>query len=79
MKKVLIREAVTYTALLIFLSFIMHPDLFLHAPERFSRMYTQGIFYHPFIYALIVYIVLFFVRVFIKKAVYLVKMLRPKK
>jgi len=73
MKRVIIREAVIYTGLLIVLSILMHPDLFSHAQERLAQMQERGSYYHPFIYAFIVYILLFFVRIVIKKVIFLVK------
>ena len=73
MKKVVIREAVIYTVLLILLSLLMHSDLLFHPGERLVHMYERGNYYHPWIYAFIVYILLFFVRIIIKKVILTIK------
>jgi len=76
MKKVLIREAVVYTVLLILLSLLMHPDFFSHAQERLSHMHARENYYHPVIYTFFVYILLLFVRIVIKKVISIVKKMR---
>ena len=76
MIKVLIREAVIYTVLLILLSFLMHPDLLYSLGNRLAHMHERGNYYHPFIYAFIAYVLLFFVRFVIKKVMFLVKKFR---
>jgi hypothetical protein len=73
MKKVMIREAVIYTVLLIVLSLLMHPDLFSDAGDRLTHLHERGNYYHPFLYAFIVYILLLFVRITIEKVIFLIK------
>jgi hypothetical protein len=73
MKKVMIREVLIYSALLILLGVLMHPDLLTHLGERFSLMQERSNFIHPFIYAFIVYIILFLFRYVTKKLALLLK------
>ncbi|SFV50590.1 hypothetical protein MNB_SM-7-1130 [hydrothermal vent metagenome] len=64
MRRVLIREIAIYAILLITLAFLMHPDLIGSPSERFALMLERGNYFHPFIYAFIIYIVLFLLRIF---------------
>jgi hypothetical protein len=67
MQKIVIREVVIYTTLLVTLALVMHPDLLSSAFERFSSMQERRNYFHPFIYAFVVYLFLAFFRFLAKK------------
>jgi len=67
MQKIVIREAVIFTALLISLAVLMHPDLLSDPKERFALIEDRGNFLHPFVYTFIVYILLFIIRFVVTK------------
>jgi len=69
MRKNLIREVAFFATLLIFLAFVMHPDLLSNPNERFSLMQERDNFIHPFIYAFIVYIFFGIIRIIVKKVI----------
>ncbi len=78
MPKVLIREGIVFFLILIVLAGIMHPDLFIDPSNRLSLMQEKSNYYHPFIYAFIVYIVLFIFRYFVEKVIYFTNKIKFK-
>jgi ABC-type multidrug transport system fused ATPase/permease subunit len=69
MQRVLIREVVVFTLLLISLAPLVHSDFFSHPLERFSLMQERGNFLHPLIYTFVVYTFLGIIRFIVKKVV----------
>jgi H+/Cl- antiporter ClcA len=67
MQKKVIREIAIYAILLVALALLMHPDLLSHTSERFSSMQERRNYFHPFIYAFFIYLLLLFLRFVVKK------------
>jgi H+/Cl- antiporter ClcA len=67
MQKIVIREVVIYTTLLVILALVMHPDLLSSTSERFSSMQERRNYFHPFIYAFFIYLFLLLFRFVAKK------------
>lgn len=73
MKSILIREVGIFTALLIFLAVVIHPDLLNDLSERFSLMHERENYFHPFIYTFIVYFLLSLLRYMVIKAIQVIR------
>lgn len=58
MIKILKKELLIYTALLILMIILIHPDLLTHPSMRLELMQEKGNYIHPFLYTIIIYIVL---------------------
>jgi len=56
------REFIYYLVTLIVLAFIMHSDLLSSPLARFEAMQSKGNYTHPFLYAFVVYMILFIMR-----------------
>ena len=56
------REVIYYIITLVVLALIMHFDLLSDPLARFEEMQNRGNYSHPFIYAFIVYIIIFIIR-----------------
>jgi len=61
-KKALIKEILYYFLTLLILALIMHIDLLSDPLARVSMMQEKENYFHPFIYAFVIYIVIFIVR-----------------
>jgi len=78
MKSIVIREMTIYVILLVALALVMHPDLLSNSTERFSLMQERQNYFHPLIYAFIIYFFLFIVRFIFKKIATLFKKIKDK-
>jgi len=78
MKKVLIREALIFSALLILLALSMHHDLLDNPLHRFVLLQERGNYLHPFVYTLLVFLILFLLRFVVKKITTFVSKIRNK-
>ena len=72
MFKVLIREVMIYLTLLIFLAFLMHPDLLSAPSERIELMQNRGNYFHPLYYSLIVYLFILAIRYIARKFIQII-------
>ncbi|MEA1917853.1 MAG: hypothetical protein U9N42_10075 [Campylobacterota bacterium] len=57
MKSQLLKEVAIYFLLLIVSAILMHPDLLSEPQARFELMRANSNYSHPFVYALLVYII----------------------
>jgi hypothetical protein len=78
MKKVLIREVLIYSTLLILLALLMHPDMIQDPSQRFSLLQSRGNYLHLFIYTTIVFLIVYVFRYVTKKIVSIVAKLRNR-
>jgi hypothetical protein len=61
------KEIAIYLIIVVALAITMHPDLLSNAGERFAQMQELNKYSHPFIYAGIFYVIVFGVRVVVKR------------
>jgi len=76
MKKVLIREVLLYSTLLILLGLLMHPDMLNNPSQRFTLLQERGNYFHLFIYTAIVFFILYIFRYITKKLLLIIKKLK---
>ena len=62
LKKALLRELLYYLLTLFVLALIMHIDLLSDPSARLAMMQEKENYSHPFIYAFVIYIVIFILR-----------------
>jgi len=65
MMKTIKKELFIYTALLIGLILLMHPDLLSDPTMRLGLMQDKGNYMHPLLYTFFVYLIVFFFRAII--------------
>jgi len=54
----LIKELIYYTITLVVLALLQHQDLLTTPLDRFEKMQSMGNFLHPFIWALVIYLLI---------------------
>jgi len=62
MRKRVLKEGGFYLVLLAAFTLMMHPDLLTQPAERLTRMQTRGSWAHPFVYTLLIYLVVLIFR-----------------
>lgn len=62
MRRILIRETGFYLLLLVGFALLMHPDLLRNPGERLSLMASRENYFHPLLYAALIYAVITLLR-----------------
>lgn len=62
MEKIIKRELIIYSALLLLLIVLMHPDMLTDPAARLGLMQQHQNYVHPLLYTLFFYLILFVVR-----------------
>ena len=52
------KELMIYVAIIILSAFVIHSDLFTDPLKRFEIMSERANYYHPFLFALVIYMVI---------------------
>ena len=65
MEKIIKRELVIYSAILLVLILLMHPDMITNPAERLGLMQQHENYIHPLLYTFIVYLIVFALRAFV--------------
>jgi len=76
--KSIFREIAVFFSLLFILALLMHQDLFESPLQRFSLMQEDGNYFHPFVYTLILYFIVYFFRFLAKKVITITKKFRKQ-
>lgn len=66
------KELLYFSAILVILAIMQHPDLLTAPLERLSQMNNNGNYLHPFFWSLIVYLSIGIFRLIIKFIKYLI-------
>lgn len=77
MKKIIKRELLVYSSILLVLVFVMHPDMLSDPAARLELMQQQENYIHPLLYSFFVYLILFVLRAAFKAIVRLFKKKSP--
>jgi len=64
-------ELLYYVAILLLLALVQHSDLLTAPLERFEQMQHNANYFHPLLYALVVYFVIACIRVIVKFILFL--------
>ncbi|MDD2906461.1 MAG: hypothetical protein WBK95_09205 [Sulfurimonas sp.] len=64
-------ELLYYVAILLVLAIVQHSDLLTAPLERFEQMQHNANYFHPFLYALLIYILIACMRVIVKFILFL--------
>lgn len=59
-------EIIYYMSILVLLALVQHSDLMFAPLERFEQMQKNSNYFHPFLYAFIVYSIIGLLRVIVK-------------
>jgi hypothetical protein len=66
MRKIILKELAVYVALFLVFAAVMHPDLLSVPSERFMLMEQRQNYIHPFVYTILIYLVICVFRVVVR-------------
>ncbi len=78
MEKIIKRELVIYSTILLVLILLMHPDMISDPAERLGLMQQHENYIHPLLYTFIVYLIVFALRALVSWVIGLFRNKKPQ-